>query len=82
MLKNLIEKGEVFKNFKFSADFLPDYIDNPDYQNWKRGALMFLQVNYPKNSQTEDFNALRDSDKFHDYETMMAILRAFEEFSS
>ena len=82
MLKELISQGESFRNSKKLGEFsLPDYIDNDGYQDWKREALMFLQVNYPDNLQTKDFSELRNSDKFYDYETMLSILRAFDKFA-
>ncbi|MDC7242093.1 MAG: hypothetical protein PQJ50_17195 [Spirochaetales bacterium] len=77
MLQEMIDNGRIFTNQKKYNQYGPDYIDNPQYTEWKRKSLMFLQGNFPKHPQTRDFADLVNNDDYDSYESMFAILVAF-----
>ena len=77
-LEDLINEGNNFKAYVKKWDW-GSYIDHPDYSNWKRKSLMFLQTNFPNHPQTKNYEENISSDQPSDLASFIAILNAFNE---
>lgn len=84
-LEELIAEGESFLTRMSRSDF-GTYVygyESKHYKEWATKALMFLQLHYPSNSQTERFalwvNRNYKSDE--ECEQLIAILKAFLEIN-
>lgn len=78
MIKELVKNGNLFKSHVKSTDY-GSYIDHPQFDDWKRKSLMFLQMNYPGHPQTVDFEKNIDDDTPYNLSKLVAILKAFDE---
>ena len=80
MLKQLIQEGEEFKKtLRKDADSIFKYVKHTEFENWKRKSLLTLQMHFPTSNQISDFEKIIGCSTSYDLETMIAILKAFDE---
>ncbi len=78
MLKELIKEGAIFEGQKKHADMFGDYIAGQQFEDWKSKSLLFLENNFPNNSQTTTFKNISGKEEVYAYRQMLSILKAFD----